>query len=162
MDDKRIQAALTADEYKKVMIERIDRVLREADVPESLRRDTLSFLSSDGYKSVLSDVQTKHTQTVPRAARTDGTSTSRPHVDRGDKRTKYHWPAKGARPVENPSTINDVVLNAMFNGCRTVPELVRVVQHAKVSKNRDIRKAVYTALWSLKDDGIIDQGDPQD
>lgn len=144
-DDKKIQTGLTPEEYKSVMVSRIEKALREADVPEEQRRDILSFVASDGHLPV---------STVPRH------SPSRPAAERSDQRTKFHWPAKGTRPVEEPATITDVVRNGIMGGCRTVPELVKLVQKARVSDNKDVRKAVYTALWSLKKDGVIDQGDP--
>lgn len=144
--DKTVHTALTPEEYRRVMVDRIDRALREADVPDAQRRDILSYVTSDGHK----------------------VSESRPSVSRvvshpashADQRTKIHWAAKGVKVPAEPMTISDVVLSGIVSGCQTVPELVKLVTKAKVTDNKDIRKAVYTALWALKKDGVIDQGDP--
>lgn len=132
-----ISLTLTPEELQQVLKRRIETCLREAAIPEEVVSDVLAaWARSDGSMRPASAVSS------------DGAHTAR----RVDQRQKAHWPAPGVKPVEQPSSTADLVLNAMFKGCRTVPELTKTT--------RKPRKAVYTALWALKRDGVIDQGEP--
>ncbi len=138
--EQKFSLTLTPEEYRQVLKRRIETCLRDAAIPEDVVSDVMAaFTRSDGAAAAPT--------VTPRAAIVAPRSGSRV-----DQRQKAHWPAPGVKPIAQPSTTQDAVLNAMFKGCRTVPELTKATHKP--------RKAVYTALWALKKNGVIDQGEP--
>lgn len=124
---------LSPEEYRAVLKRRIETCLREADIPDTIIIELMNVFSRGDIAQPVSE---PHQETPARL----------------DQRQKSHWPAPGAKPIADPATISDDVLNAMFKGCRTVPQIEKAVKKP--------RKSIYTALWALKRDGLIDKGQP--
>lgn len=136
-----LSLTVTPEEYQMLLLARIERGLRVAEIPEQI------------VKSLLEASARLLPADVTPVVRPGTNGRSRPiaaasHGGKTDKRSKIHWTAE--KPVEKPSTISDHVLNALQNRCLTAPEIAKAV--------RKPRKAVYTAIWRLRDNGLIDKG----
>lgn len=132
------QVNVTDEEYREIVMRRVDKSLREhgVELPDHLRREIASLLPT-------ADGTTAHQTAAPsrQAARLKASPD-------GVGNRPQHAVAPGIKPVEHPRSNADRVLNALLGGCSTVPEL------AKATKRTS--KQVYTALWMLKRDGVID------
>lgn len=136
---------LTPEEYRAVMRRRIEACLREARIPDEIVAGVLEAYA----RTTAAVIAPVHRPTV-QEQRARGEAPE--PIARDDQRQKAHWPSPKARPVEEPGSIADSVLNAMFKGCRTVPEIAK--------ETKKTPKSIYTALWALKKARLIDQGEP--
>lgn len=144
MEQHTFSLTLSPEEYRAILRRRVESCLREAQVPA----DVVSAMM-EAYTRTSAILAPVHRPTVQelRARSVESSPTGK-----GDQRQKIHWPSSRVQPIEEPNTIADSVLNALFKGCRTVPEIAK--------ETRKPRKAVYTALWALKRNKLIDQGEP--
>lgn len=132
-----LSLTVSPEEYKSLVLARIERGLRMAEVPEEIVKSVLEATS----RLLPADVRPMRSMVNER----------RPAAERGgkvDKRNKIHW--TNQKPIERPSSISDNVLNALQNKCLTAPEIAKAVRKPK--------KAIYTAIWRLREEGLIDQG----
>lgn len=140
--DSNLSLTLTPEEFRAVMIRRIERCLLDAAIPQDVVADVIGAYTRTTASAI-------HRPTV-QELRAKGEVP--PPVSHTDQREKLHWPSPKAAPISEPTTIADSVLNAMFKGCRTVPQIEKGTKLP--------RKKIYTALWALKRDRLIDQGEP--
>jgi hypothetical protein len=137
--EPKVSLKVTPAEYHSLLRSRIEHVLTAADVPPKIVAalvDCFSRMTTEENPEIISGSSTSRTNT-------DGTH--------ADERQKPHWLRPGQRPIDKPKSVGDAIVNALYSKkiC-TAPELATITKKPI--------KAIYTNLWRLKKEGVIDIG----
>jgi hypothetical protein len=147
--DQPTPLTVSPEEYRTLLIGRIERALRETGIPDDLLVQIVEASSrllpvGDTSVLVVSAGRSRNAVAHERVQPVRATG------DKTDQRQKPHWASPKAQPVDNPSSVSDLVLNALLKKCLTAPELSKVT--------RKPRRAVYNAIWRLRQERLIDEG----
>lgn len=147
---------LTADEYRNLLMARIELSLRDNGVPvdEPLRTAIRSALPAAGTMIARPAAQTLASPRIspPASART--IREARQIVETvgniEDNRARAYIPTPLAKEVPNAKAVATKTLNLIIRkGVCTLGDLTKGIKKPK--------RAIYTALWQLHKDGLIEK-----
>lgn len=151
MPDSKSALTLTPEEYRSLMMARIDRSLKESGVvlPDETRERIAALLPLPDAADVrVGDEVLKSSKTVGDARALLETVKKRALASSGN-RAKIYRPTNRAREVDDPKSTTERVLNLIVHsGVCNLGDLVKGTHRPK--------RAIYTSLWQLKKDGLID------
>lgn len=134
---------LTEEETRDLLMKRIEETLRESDVvlPAATRAQMAALLPVDGRQGTRKPV-------VKADGGAKGDKPDPPAPPSGDNRTRFYQPTARAKKIDAPKSTVEKTANYIIDsqGC-TLVDLEKMIKKSK--------KALYTALWALKKDGLI-------
>lgn len=148
----KIVTDLTQEEWVDVMLARVEIPLRSAGV-------SLSAATRERLRAVLSTldkeegVPVRQRKTRAEVAGEEGGGTAA--HDENDNRARVYHPTDKAKLIDNPTSTRDRVLNLIIQSKHCMmSDLLKAAPRTADAKQK--RKAVYTALWSLKKAKLIE------